>query len=126
MLLWLRKAWAWIKRIPKRITGFSTPLFGLSWREDRTPELKSDNRNGQSSDQADTIETKRQRVSCAYCKGNGRDPYEPGPCYMCHGSGELTLNFDNPVACRYCRGSARDPYEPGPCHVCEGVGFVRR
>lgn len=126
MLLKLKKACAWTKRIPKRITGFSTPFFGLSWSKDKSPESKSDNKVEQSSNPAETIKTKNRTVSCAFCLGNGRDCYYPQPCRICHGSGTLILDFDNPVHCQYCHGSGCNPYYPGPCNVCKGIGWVRR
>jgi len=122
MLLRIKKAWAWMCRFPKRITGFYTPLGGLSWTDDKIPEIE----NSQSSDLAGTVEKERRRVSCAYCSGSGQDPNMLGPCRICSGSGELILDFDNPVTCRYCSGSAQDPNMLGPCRVCKGLGWRRR
>ena len=66
-------------------------------------------------------------VVCAFCKGQGRDPFEImsplSTCQVCSGAGRHTLLYPI-VACAYCRGSGVHPHSRLTCTSCRGIGAV--
>ncbi len=125
MLQRFRKAWAWICQFPKRVNGIYTPIVGISWSKDKSPQLKSD-KNNKDTEQVENIEKQNRTVSCAFCSGSGHDPHMLGRCRICHGIGELVLDFDNSTRCRYCTGSGQDPNSIQRCPVCKSIGLISR
>ena len=66
-------------------------------------------------------------VTCAFCKGKGRDPFEImsplATCQVCGGAGHHFLR--PPVArCAFCGGTGVHPHSRNTCTACDGVGTV--
>ena len=66
-------------------------------------------------------------VECAFCHGQGKDPFELlsclATCQVCGGQRLHTLEL--PVAvCAYCSGSGVHPHSRMTCTSCKGVGKV--
>jgi len=63
-------------------------------------------------------------VTCAFCRGWGRDRSWPhSRCRVCGGSEQVRVR--PPVlGCAFCRGEGRAPWSKNTCPVCQGVGVV--
>jgi len=66
-----------------------------------------------------------ETISCAFCGGKGRDPYDVlsplSRCEACKGEGKVTV-FVPHVRCSYCRGTGS--HKTFRCLVCSGTGVV--
>ena len=66
-------------------------------------------------------------VKCAFCKGQGSDPFELlsplATCQVCNGSGQHTLDLPG-VVCAYCGGSGVHPHSRLTCTSCTGIGWA--
>ena len=74
-----------------------------------------------------TLENRLVAVSCAFCAGKGKDPFnllsEHARCGVCGGAG--TLLVAEPVRrCAFCRGSGVYPGSRLTCTSCMGKGVV--
>lgn len=72
-------------------------------------------------------ETERVDVSCAFCRGTGKDPFgimSPlATCQVCAGTGQRSVQ--PPTArCAFCRGTGVHPGSRMTCTSCAGVGRV--
>jgi len=63
-------------------------------------------------------------VTCAFCRGSGRDRRWPNShCRVCGGREQVSVR--PPVlGCAFCRGEGRAPWSENTCPVCQGVGVV--
>jgi DnaJ-class molecular chaperone len=66
-------------------------------------------------------------VTCAFCGGQGRDPFglmSPlSVCQVCGGTGCRTLPAPT-IRCAFCRGTGIHPALRVTCITCTGVGHV--
>ena len=73
---------------------------------------------------------KTRGFTCAYCKGNGRDPFgllSPlATCQVCGGKGRVVVAVteERVVQCPYCRGSGWHRFTRMSCTVCLGKGVI--
>ena len=69
--------------------------------------------------------TSKQR--CAFCQGNGIDPFELlseySLCQVCMGRGEVTV-YEPAIKCAYCSGTGVHLHRRLTCTVCGGRGAV--
>ena len=68
-----------------------------------------------------------KRITCAFCKGTGKDPFnllsELAFCQVCSGTGEVYV--DEPATeCAFCKGTGVHPHTRISCSVCEGKGSI--
>jgi len=67
----------------------------------------------------------KKTITCAYCKGTGRDAFYPNSvsgCQVCRGTGEVEVEEPS-VVCAYCSGKGKNPLGARvPCPVCRGKG----
>ena len=71
------------------------------------------------------IAIQKASVPCAFCGGNGRDPFgimsALSTCCVCRGTG--TVLIETPyVRCAFCQGSGVYPHSRQTCTACGGVG----
>lgn len=68
-----------------------------------------------------------ETVSCAFCSGSGRDPFDllsdKSRCAVCGGRGTLVIRHPT-RRCAFCRGSGIFPRSRLTCTVCGGAGLV--
>lgn len=74
-----------------------------------------------------TIKRGLVTVRCAFCNGEGKDPFdllsEYARCEVCGGSGQVTVA--EPIhRCAFCRGSGVFPGSRLTCTCCMGRGVV--
>ena len=67
-------------------------------------------------------------VQCAFCQGNGKDPFELlselATCQVCGGRGNVEVK-EPAIKCAYCKGSGVHPLGARvTCTVCNGKGMV--
>ena len=75
------------------------------------------------------IEGSHRTITCAFCKGKGKDPFEIlsklSNCQVCIGRG--TVQVVEPVeTCPYCKGKGLFFHHRMPCAVCGGKGSVTK
>ena len=74
---------------------------------------------------ADFDASRWELVPCAFCHGEGTDPFnlpsERSTCESCHGRGTVLVPTPH-VRCIYCDGSGSD--KTFRCPVCRGAGEV--
>lgn len=65
------------------------------------------------------------KISCAFCSGKGRDPFdllsEKSTCHVCSGTGKVSVSKPF-MKCAYCKGTGN--YKSYSCNVCKGKGVV--
>ena len=69
----------------------------------------------------------RAIIVCAFCQGDGRDPFEAmshlSKCQVCGGKGTVTVS--EPIReCGFCGGEGVSPGLRITCQVCKGKGVV--
>ena len=66
-------------------------------------------------------------VTCAFCCGKGRDPFELmsplSTCQVCGGQGRRRLLLPT-TQCAFCRGTGVYPFTRMTCTACVGIGAV--
>jgi len=72
-----------------------------------------------------TDTTKKENVTCSFCGGTGRDPFNImshlSTCCVCHGKG--IVEVESPYeACAHCRGTGA--IKRLTCTACGGKAFV--
>jgi DnaJ-class molecular chaperone len=75
-----------------------------------------------------TEEQTRIFVRCAFCRGEGKDPFgimsRLSTCYVCGGRAGVWVNKPS-TACPVCRGTGVSPTGArNACAACRGVGAV--
>jgi DnaJ-class molecular chaperone len=67
------------------------------------------------------------RITCAFCKGTGKDPFDLlsdlAFCQVCGGTGRVHVE-DPAVECIFCKGTGVHPHTRISCTACEGKGSV--
>lgn len=79
--------------------------------------------------QKKTISDNAKTLTCAFCKGKGKDPFEVpsklSNCQVCNGRG--TVQVVEPVEiCPACAGIGIYKHHRLPCAVCKGKGQIHR
>jgi len=65
-------------------------------------------------------------ITCAYCNGTGKDPFDLlsaiSPCMVCDGTAKVEI--EEPMKeCVFCAGTGKNPLGARvPCIVCGGKG----
>lgn len=71
---------------------------------------------------------KFEEVTCAFCKGKGKDPFEiPSKisnCQVCKGKGQISIADIPHETCGACKGTGIFEHHRLPCSVCKGKGMV--
>lgn len=66
-------------------------------------------------------------VSCAFCKGAGKDPFSllspMATCQVCGGNGKAFV-LDPVTKCHFCAGTGVQPRSRLTCTVCKGAGSI--
>ncbi|MGP0066627.1 MAG: hypothetical protein ACLQGP_23935 [Isosphaeraceae bacterium] len=67
----------------------------------------------------------REEIPCAFCHGQGNDPYgllsERSVCGACGGRGLVRVAVPH-ICCAFCGGSGS--YKTFRCPVCDGAGVI--
>lgn len=67
----------------------------------------------------------KKTITCAYCKGTGKDFYNPSwisGCTVCRKTGQVEVE-EPIVICAYCKGTGKNPLGARvACSVCRGKG----
>lgn len=67
------------------------------------------------------------RIVCAFCKGEGRDPFgimsQESVCQVCNGTGKHVIVKPH-ITCAYCHGSGVEFGTRNTCLSCGGKGRV--
>ncbi len=75
------------------------------------------------------IEGSYRTITCAFCKGKGKDPFEVpsklSNCQVCIGRGEVRV-VKPAETCPYCKGEGIFFNHCLPCAVCGGKGMVTK
>jgi DnaJ-class molecular chaperone len=71
--------------------------------------------------------TEAETVTCAFCRGSGRDPFDllsdKSRCAVCGGRGRVVIGHPA-KSCAFCGGSGVFPRRRLTCTVCAGAGVV--
>lgn len=71
--------------------------------------------------------TKLSTLTCAFCKGKGKDPFEimskEATCQVCGGRRKVTV-VEPYVPCAHCQASGVSPGSRNVCTSCNGRGAV--
>ena len=69
--------------------------------------------------------SRHQTITCAFCRGEGTDPFgvmsDRSTCGSCGGRGVVRVPVPH-VRCAYCEGTGS--YKTFRCLVCDGAGVV--
>ena len=75
-----------------------------------------------------TGQVKYKMITCAYCKGIGKDPFgipsKLSNCQVCLGKGKVAIADIPHEACSACKGTGIFEHHRLPCSVCKGKGVV--
>jgi len=75
-----------------------------------------------------TGQVKYKMITCAFCKGKGRDPFgipsKLSNCQVCWGKGKVAIADIPHETCGACKGTGIFEYHRLPCSVCKGKGVV--
>ena len=68
----------------------------------------------------------KKLITCAYCNGTGKDPYDlmstMSNCQSCLGTGQVEVE-EPAKTCAFCSGTGKNPLGARvPCIVCHGKG----
>jgi len=67
------------------------------------------------------------QITCAFCKGKGKDPFnllsEYAACQVCGGTGKVEV-VEPAIRCAFCKGSGVYHSTRITCTVCNGKGVV--
>jgi len=75
------------------------------------------------------------QVTCAFCKGTGKDPFEllSGAfhgtritCTVCNGKGMVTVSKGLTKQCPECKGTGTAIDSGLPCLCCKGKGVIAK
>jgi len=74
------------------------------------------------------IPIKYKEITCAYCKGKGKDPFgipsKLSNCQVCLGKGKVAIANIPHETCSACKGTGIFEHHRLPCSVCKGKGVV--
>jgi DnaJ-class molecular chaperone len=74
-----------------------------------------------------TRERATRDVTCAFCNGTGRDPFDVmsplATCQVCGGTGHRRLHVPT-ATCPFCQGTGVHPRSRLTCTTCGGVGTI--
>lgn len=65
----------------------------------------------------------QQIIKCAFCKGEGENPYFKGTCPVCKGKGKNQV-IGKYMACGDCRSSGQKRGTTLTCYTCAGLGVI--
>lgn len=71
--------------------------------------------------------SKIKTVTCAFCKGKGKDPFEimssKATCQVCGGRGKVMI-VEPYVPCAHCQATGVSPGSRNVCTACGGRGVI--
>ncbi len=77
---------------------------------------------------AKKVSIKYKMITCAFCKGTGRDPFKVlsalSDCQACLGKGEVAIADIPHERCSACQGTGIFVHHRLSCSVCKGKGVV--
>jgi len=84
---------------------------------------KTKSNKGLGNTSSDIVKKDIKKLSCAYCKGTGKDFYYPSEgCRVCSKTGQVEVE-EPAVVCAYCSGTGKNPLGVrSTCPVCRGKG----